>query len=427
MGVFRYGVKLLSRNRTFLGWAKRVCASARPVSAHSHDIPEITPFVYSKSNIPGKRLNLVVPGISSQHVFGGIATALGLFNELGRGFSQLRIIVSDEQSAVIPSGKFYSGWREVPLGQQDVSGKVITIAGDRYQKPLPLRDGDLFVATAWWTALAVESAIEWQDEAFGKKLRKFVYLIQDFEPGFYAWSARHALALASYSKTDCIIAIFNTRLLQDYFHLQGIHFTLEHSFEPVINEGLGRGVSNVKIRDKKTKVLVYGRPSIERNAFPLIVSALTIWATSYERSRDWEVVSLGESHDDIALADGVILQSGGKVSLDEYSRHLSEAAVGVSLMISPHPSYPPMEMSAYGMGVVTNTFANKDLSQLFPNVSSVDVMLPGKIAEALKGACRQFERNPQYFVNLVDRNSSFLSNIGIRDMVVDILAHLEDG
>ena len=39
-------------------------------------------------------------------------------------------------------------------------------------------------------------------------------------------------------------------------------------------------------------------------------------------------------------------------------------------MLSPHPSYP-LEMAAYGMSTISNTFANKDLSRDFANVVSL--------------------------------------------------------
>lgn len=37
---------------------------------------------------------------------------------------------------------------------------------------------------------------------------------------------------------------------------------------------------------------------------------------------------------------------------------------GISLMSSPHPSYPPLEMSVFGIKVITNNYSNKDLSSL---------------------------------------------------------------
>ena len=47
------------------------------------------------------------------------------------------------------------------------------------------------------------------------------------------------------------------------------------------------------------------------------------------------------------------------MSLEEYKNLLPEFDIGLSLMMSPHPSIVPLEMAAAGMLVVTNTYANK--------------------------------------------------------------------
>ena len=51
---------------------------------------------------------------------------------------------------------------------------------------------DVLVAT-WWPTAHVAHAGLGQVRA-----REFIYLIQDFEPGFYAWSTKYALAAATY-------------------------------------------------------------------------------------------------------------------------------------------------------------------------------------------------------------------------------------
>ena len=60
------------------------------------------------------------------------------------------------------------------------------------------------------------------------------------------------------------------------------------------------------------------------------------------------------------------MEIGGKASLDEYADHLNRAAVGVSLMVSPHPSYPPLEMAEAGVLAITNNYGSKDLSRRLP-------------------------------------------------------------
>ncbi|MFZ3383392.1 MAG: hypothetical protein WA144_05655, partial [Candidatus Methanoperedens sp.] len=67
---------------------------------------------------------------------------------------------------------------------------------------------------------------------------------------------------------------------------------------------------------------------------------------------------------------------------------------GLSIMISPHPSYPPLEMASFGLEVVTNRFANKNLSEGSSSIISIQNLTPESIASALTDACnRVWERN----------------------------------
>ena len=66
----------------------------------------------------------------------------------------------------------------------------------------------------------------------------------------------------------------------------------------------------------------------------------------------------------------------GKLTLQEYAKTLEESYAGISLMASPHPSYPPLEMSVFGVKVITNTFANKDLKDFNSNIVSLNNIVP---------------------------------------------------
>jgi hypothetical protein len=64
------------------------------------------------------------------------------------------------------------------------------------------------------------------------------------------------------------------------------------------------------------------------------------------------------------------MRSIGKVSYSDYANLLAEIDIGVSLMLSPHPSYPPLEMASVGAICVTNSYENKNLSEWHPNIIS---------------------------------------------------------
>ena len=92
-------------------------------------------------------------------------------------------------------------------------------------------------------------------------------------------------------------------------------------------------------------------------------------------------------HDPITLGNGLTLASMGRLSLEAYGRILSEAAVGLSLMASPHPSYPPLEMAHFGIKVLTNDYTDKKLSQAHSNISSFSDARPEYLALKLVKLC----------------------------------------
>jgi len=83
----------------------------------------------------------------------------------------------------------------------------------------------------------------------------------------------------------------------------------------------------------------------------------------------------------------------GKAPLHEYATLLSESMIGISLMVSPHPSYPPLEMAYAGMKTITNSYEGKDLSQRSDTIVSLDILSVEAIAETLERLCDEIETN----------------------------------
>lgn len=360
-------------------------------------VPEITPLEPRRASIgEGRRLNLLIPAVSERHVFGGIATALRLFERLQPGFAQVRIVVLDEVSLSPSAQAWYGSWPQASLDDASPPSRHLVPAGDRYQRTLAVAPGDVFVATAWWTAHAAHRLLRWQAREYGSEASaEFIYLIQDYEPGFYPWSTRYALARRTYEQGDSIRAVINTGILARFLHDQGHRFARTAILEPRLNPALARHRLEHPMVDKECVLFVYGRPSVERNAFGLILMALRQWvATDPGQAAQWQVVTAGESFADVDLGHGVVLRNLGKLSLQEYAHWLGRSAVGVSIMISPHPSYPPLEMAAFGATVLTNAHANKDLSSVCDRLISVPGPEPEGLAQAIGQACSAFMQQP---------------------------------
>ena len=356
------------------------------------DVLEVAamPIVASDQSLP--RMNLLLPGISERHVFGGIATALEFLEGFAPLYANLRIIVTDEASLAASETKRLSGWSIVTVAEADQGGRLVVPAQGR--DPLPVGEQDVFIATSWWTAHLAREVVAAQRRHFSQALPRFLYLIQDFEPGFYPWSARYLLAQRTYTARDTYVPVFNTSLLRDFLVAQGLAAPDDLAFEPVLNAGVKQALERDQT-PRERQVLVYGRPTVERNAFPLLVMALRELVAQHDAS-GWSFVSVGEQHAPVDLGQGLQLRALGKLSIEDYGRELKRSAAGLSLMVSPHPSYPPLEMAAAGLWVVTNHYGQKDLSQWAENLHSVPHGDPQRISEVLWQGMQQFNAGQEW-------------------------------
>jgi hypothetical protein len=388
----------LARHQTVQNGIVRLASAYRQeqnVSAASsgHEIAEVLPIDARPAKSLGKtRLNLLVPAVSQRHVFGGIETALQAFDALRPYFDQARIIVTDEAAPEPRTDAYYGNWPIVTMASDAPPINHIVPAGSRWAQTLVVHEQDHFMATAWWTAHNALALLSWQQTLAPEAVAwRILYLIQDYEPGFYPWSSRYLLAQATYEQPHRTIALMNSQWLADYLQAQGYEFPIQRVLQPRLHPVLAAVRSRQPTFVKDRIVLVYGRPTTERNAFSLIVASLRIWASQYPEAAQWRVVSAGEEFAPIDLGNACTLHSVGKLAIEDYADLLSRTAVGFSLMVSPHPSYPPLEMAAFGAHVVVNRFANKDLSVVSPLLVPATPSNPAGFAAALLVLTQNFD------------------------------------
>jgi hypothetical protein len=361
----------------------------RPSVRVLRDRPESWPLWVAPEFDARPRLNLFLPAFRRSSVFGGIATAFAIFERIAQAVDpeiELRILLTADPTPVdpqdLPPGwKLSEGKDDVLAGQRSV---VVVPPQSRAEIAVSVRPSDIFFASAWWDAIAGFSCIDRQREFF-RMDRKLRYFLQDFEPNFSAWSSAWTLADQTYRRPDDTVAIVNSSFLAAYFEKHGYHFAEQYVFKPLWNAGLGQPVQTEEARENI--ILVYWRPSVERNLHQIAASGLAQWLESDPyAARNWRIFGIGEAGADVMLTEGFRMQVLGKLSLDEYRRLLCRAKVGLSLMLSPHPSYPPLEMAAFGMRVVTNSFEAKNLSGHGDAINSLDLPNPAAIAKALADA-----------------------------------------
>jgi hypothetical protein len=348
------------------------------------------PYEMRRASGGALRISLVIPTLAPERVFGGIATGLEIFLECGRRTgAQLRILLDDFDRA-IDRGLLEKWARRVGMDSSSIELRPRTSDVE----PVEIGANDFFVAFNWWTALNIVPMIRQQRETFGGEQRPLIYLIQEYEPGFYPFSSTHLFARAAFELTDRVWGVFNSSQLHRYFRAQGHGFEREYVFEPRLAAAM-RPFLEAGPAEKEKRILVYGRPSIPRNCFPAIVLGLRDWAERYPEFSDWTVASAGARHRPVTIGDGRKMGSLGKLPIEGYAERLRSTAIGISLMSSPHPSYPPLEMAHFGVRTLTNGYFCKDLSTAHDNIVTLPDIAPRTLADGLAKACAQFEAAPQ--------------------------------
>jgi hypothetical protein len=150
---------------------------------------------------------------------------------------------------------------------------------------LPLHEDDVVVVSAWWDA-HVASKLPLS--------KKYLYLIQDYEPIFYNNGDAQQFAESTYHN-DNFIPLCNTKLMKDFFNAGKYKYIHENAnyFEPAVGK---ENTANVKKNGKK-KMFLYGRPSVHRNMFFSALKAIDK-AFSDERLnvQDWEIYCAGQGN-----------------------------------------------------------------------------------------------------------------------------------
>lgn len=332
--------------------------TARPVPVYD-DLPGIA-WRNASLGAADPTLDVFVPGLQLKHLSGGPNTALNLTYRLAAAGVPVRLVSTDLPHDDDESLRRHcAGLTGIHRRLDDLSFGSLH---DRQTTAL-LGRNDLFFATAWWTA---QYAARLLPES---PATQFIYLIQDFEPGFYKWSSEYALAMETYRMP--MQPVICGHLLADYLRENRVgHFAdpafADSSivFEPAIDRtrfhdaGLGE-------RESRHRLLFYARPEAPRNLFDIGLLALRqVVDRGALTARDWEVWFIGGNVAPRDLGRGLIVRQHPWLDYDGYADLLRSCDVGLSLMLSPHTSYPPLEMAACGASVVTNTFANKSAERL---------------------------------------------------------------
>ncbi len=326
-------------------------------------------------------LNILQPILSSVSMTGGPNTIITVAFHVAREGIPVRIVTT--RDATDPAWfrrhlLAVTGATEYP---PSLSVAFAGSAGD----PLPIGSRDVFLATHWTTAQQIKPLLPKMD------LRQFFYLIQDFEPGFHAWSSNYALALETYDLD--FVPVINERLLFDFLTDQSIGRFAEKNFaaralvfEPAIDARVFHPPEGPKA-NRPRRLLFYARPTNARNLLGLGLAALRqAIADGAFADSTWEFLAIGGrgSLPDLDLGGGYTLRPAPWRDYNGYAQQLRDADILLCPMLSPHTSYPVLEMAASGGLVVTNSFASKTATRLA--AISADILAPKPTIEGFTAA-----------------------------------------
>jgi len=329
----------------------------RTISATPHD-PQQRPL-RARVVHRGRTVHLLIPGVSPSGVFGGVGTAVALGIALAEAGEQVQLVLTDYGQSIDDATV-----RRLILRHVDTSAE--TLARIRIARcihddvRLDLGVDDVLIATAWWTAYRAAATISAHPEL---RRRDFVYLIQDDEALFYEASERRLMAEASY-RLDAL-PVVNSRTLASHLRATyGLRIDDGLVLAPLV--AVPRTLP-LRPADGPLRLVLYGRPSVGRNLLQTALRGIAMWDVR-RRTRGvagpLDVVSVGEPEEFRYRIGERLVRNLGVLDWDDYLGLLTTAHLGVSLMASPHPSYPPLEMAASGLVVVTNRWGPKDLEGL---------------------------------------------------------------
>jgi O-antigen biosynthesis protein len=354
-------------------------------------IPWFSPVNFSvePSLAEDPRLNVLVPGMGVRHLTGGPNTAIQLAYRLAAAGQAVRFIATDAalDDDTEPLWTHMAAISDVGVRLPNVE---VIDGSDRF-RPVDIGENDVFMATAWWTAQSIKAALPLV------RHQKFLYLIQDFEPLFFASSSQYALALETYGLDH--VPVVNSRFLLEHLAQQQVGRFADQEFvdaaivfEPTVDRTLFRPAVPTSTRQQR-RLLFYARPQNGlRNLFELGVAALQMAVQrGVLAESEWEFWGMGEQFEPVAVGPRSVLNPLPWKDFEAYAEQMRESDILLSPMLAPHPSYPPLEMAACGGLTVTTEFGPKTAAAL-SGISGNIIGTPATIEGLAQGLADAVER-----------------------------------
>lgn len=344
-------------------------------AAHQDAIDTRSPLnVFTIKSAQPPRVSIITDSVNRGSLYGGVGTALimaAILTEARSG--RLRIV-----TRAVPVHPGYLAQFLKTYGikfSHEIEFVFAPVHGGSYE--LDTFSDELFITTSWWTTASAMASVPHDS---------IVYLLQEDERMFYPHGDDH-LRCAQVLQSKSIHFVINTRLLFEHFIADGLCNIRERGiwFEPAFPRDVF--LPHVGGNSGKRKLMFYARPNNPRNLFyfgaELIESAVTRGIIDLAR---WDIVLVGKDIPKMTFAGDYTPIMYANLSWTEYARMLGEIDLGLCLMYTPHPSYPPLDLAASGAVVVTNRFGIKqDLSNYSKNIICANLDTESMLAALTEG------------------------------------------
>ncbi|MFL5820529.1 MAG: glycosyltransferase [Solirubrobacteraceae bacterium] len=226
---------------------------------------------------------------------------------------------------------------------RDIAAKIADAFPRLAQAPVTaagaeLPPADAAIATAWTSAFPLVRH---------RGTRAKFFFVQDLEPDFYPAGA--ASAVLEQAARFGLPGIVNTPGLADVYRSYGNRAV---AFAPAVDTRRYRPADSRRTAGA-TRIFFYGRPSQPRNAFGLGLAALRLVKRRF--GDRVEIVCAGEDWSPGQYGAADVLDNLGQLEeLDAVADLYRSCDIGLAFMLTPHPSYQPLEFMASGVATVSN-------------------------------------------------------------------------
>jgi hypothetical protein len=331
-----------------------------------------------------RRLTILTDSVSAGSVFGGVGTALILGALLARRTgAKLRVATRTEPpdpggfAAVLDA--YGIDWKA------NVEFAFSGVGADR--RPLAWGPQDWMLTTSWWTTRAALGSV-----APGRLL----YLLQEDERLFYP-AGDDQLSCAEMLADPRVRTIVNTGMLLEHLQADGLAPN-GLAFEPAFPARLY--FREPRAPGAKKTFLFYARPNNARNLFYRGLAALNAALTQgVLRASEWEFHLVGKDQPNLQLPGNPAVIRHANMLWSDYASLVRTVDIGLSLIYTPHPSYPPLDIAASGGVAVTNRYGRKrDLARYSANILCVEPSVED-LVDALREAARLVADTPRREAN----------------------------